>query len=191
MAPKKLTSSVAAASPASAADFFTRGKKPTTTDRVITAKKTTASTLFKHTPAPQSKSTNNQAKTQKQQGKHDQNKLHDTIVISDSEGDEKENSISRDVADSDDDAAWGFGEDLGPLDDFLSDDAIEPQEPQDKSLPQIKPKKAIAIPLIAPVMSSLLSAKRSRSNIESTLSGDIRHGSTICIQALFFQILCT
>ena len=41
MAPKNRTSSVAAASPASAADFFTRGKKPTTTDRVITVKKTT------------------------------------------------------------------------------------------------------------------------------------------------------
>ncbi|KAF9142272.1 hypothetical protein BGX30_002980 [Mortierella sp. GBA39] len=161
MAPKKPTSSVAAAaSSASAADFFTRGKKPTTTDRVINVKKTMTTTVFKHTPAPKSISINNKPKTQSQQIKQDQNKSHDIIVILDSEDDEKANSISRDEADNDDDAAWGFGEDLGPLDDFLFDDAIEPQEPQNKPLPQIKLKKAIT-----PVMSRPSSAKRSRSHL--------------------------
>lgn len=118
-------------------------------------------------------------------------------MISDSEGDEKANSISRNEAGNDDNAAWGFGEDLGPLDDFFSDDAIEPQEPQNKPLsqvqlkkavaehlPQIKLKKAVAEPLITPVMSNPLSAKRSRSHVESTPSVSIRHGSTIYIQAI-------
>ncbi|KAF9549751.1 hypothetical protein EC957_002816 [Mortierella hygrophila] len=154
MAPKKPTSSVtAAASPASAADFFTRGKKPTTTDRVINVKKTTTTAVFKHTPAFKSSSANNKPRTQSQQIKLDQNKPHDIIVISDSEDDEKANGISRDeVNNDDDDAAWGFGEDLGPLDDFFFDDAIEPQEPKNKPLPQIKLKKAIAEPLITPVI---------------------------------------
>ncbi|KAG9069303.1 hypothetical protein KI688_010202 [Linnemannia hyalina] len=177
MAPKKPTSSVAAAaSPASAADFFTRGKKPTTTDRVINVKKTTTATVFKHTPALKSSSTNNKPRAQSQQIKQDQNKPHDIIVISDSEDDEKASSISRDEVNNDDDAAWGFGEDLGPLDDFLFDDAIEPQEPQNKPLPQTKLKKDIAEPLITPVMSRSSSAKRSRSHLVSTRSVNIQQG---------------
>ncbi|KAG0069567.1 hypothetical protein BGZ89_002574 [Linnemannia elongata] len=176
MAPKKTTSFVATTSPASAADFFTRGKKPTTIGRVITAKKTMDATLFKRTPEPKSTSTNNKLNTQRQQGKQDQNKFQDIIVISDSEVDEKANSVSHDEADNDDDAAWGFGEDLGPLDDLLSDDTIEPQEPQNKPMPQIKLKKAVAKPLVAPVMPSLSSAKRSRSHLESTPSVNIQHG---------------
>ncbi|KAF9150585.1 hypothetical protein BG015_007624 [Linnemannia schmuckeri] len=178
MAPRKLTSPVTAASPASAADFFTRGKKPTTTDRVIAVKKTTATTLYKHIPA----SNNNKFKTQKQQEGQDQNKLQDStsrtvIVISDSEDDDKADNISRDEAGDDgDDAAWGFGDDLGPLDDFLSDDALGPQQSQSKPLRHIKLKEAVAEPLIAPVMPRVWSDKRPHSCLQSTPSVDIRHG---------------
>ncbi|KAF8946638.1 hypothetical protein BGZ47_011781 [Haplosporangium gracile] len=178
MAPRKLASPVTAANPASAADFFTRGKKPTTTDRVIAVKKTTTTTLFKHTPAP----SNNKVKTQKQQEGQNQNKLQDTtsrtvIVISDSEDDDKADDISRDEAGGNgDDAAWGFGDDLGPLDDFFSDDAFESQQRQSKLLPHIKPKKDVAEFLITPVMPRASSAKRTHSHLQSTPSVNIQLG---------------
>ncbi|KAG0307246.1 hypothetical protein BGZ97_000459 [Linnemannia gamsii] len=163
MAPKKATS-----------------PKPTATDRVSTTKK---AALFKSTPVSKhsnnftDSNTNDTLKTEKQQGRQDQHKLfwdtttttttsHAVIVISDNEGDDDDRN----------EAAWGFGDDLGRLDDLLSDDPFGSQQLQSELLPQVKAKEDVDEPLITPVMSRASSAKRSHSQLVATPSICIKHG---------------
>ncbi|KAF9101874.1 hypothetical protein BGX29_005169 [Mortierella sp. GBA35] len=117
MAPKKTTQSVAVAPKASsAADFFTRGKKPTTTDRVIANKQP----LLKSTPA--------QAPNPQQQLQQ-QDTTRTVIVIEDSDDeDEDEDETDKTSAISarrdNDDNDWQ-GLDFVPLDDMFSDDNVK------------------------------------------------------------------
>ncbi|KAG0297300.1 hypothetical protein BGZ96_007037 [Linnemannia gamsii] len=169
--------------PPSAADFFTRGKKPTTTERVITTKK---ATLFKTTPASKNSNNisnsinnhinNNKPKTEKQQRGQDQSKLfqgitstsHAVIVISDSEGDDDEANGNYGAS-----TTYGFGDDLGPLDDILSDDPFGSQKLRSEPLLQTNSKEVVDEPLINPLVPRASSVKQF---LIATPSVGIKHG---------------
>jgi len=193
MAPKKATSSVTVAS---AADFFTRGKKPTTIERVIAPKKTTT---LSRTPSPaslppsKSRQLQQQLHQQKLQHVQEQKKLHvaiapTVIVIEDDDDDDRAglgkhtdtpitktppyaivNKKAHKDVDEDDETAW-TEHDLGSLDDILWDDLDRLPLTEIKAASSPLPKPTL-YPRVTP-------AKRSYSHLEST-SVAIKRGSML------------
>ncbi|KAF9907592.1 hypothetical protein EC991_010804 [Linnemannia zychae] len=164
MAPKKALSPAKAAP--SAAEYFTRGKKPTTTDRVIATKKTVTTT-----PSPASSCNNNSNKNnnkltteQKRQAlkRQRRRKSQDAVVVTPDYDEEKEidkenssttatTAVNYAHVDVNNDGidATSIGEDFGPLDDYRFDDPFESpspkRQPQRQLQPQTKPPMVTSI----------------------------------------------
>ncbi|KAF9926717.1 hypothetical protein FBU30_003749 [Linnemannia zychae] len=158
MPPKKSSSP---AKTISAADFFTRGKKPTTTNRVATAKKS-AAPLLKTVVSSNNTKLGPQQK-EKFQGEQEQKKLQN---ISFHANDGKNNQ-------SEDDNTNRLAHNTGLLDEALLADVVELQKPSTQSIakPDATPAK-----IVVKSLSQSSTTKRSYSKIKSDNSVDIKNG---------------